>query len=296
MGNFSRISRSLTKGVCIEKMNIIKTISNSIDLFFDFAKTKIEKSFSEVGEIVLFFSNSFRLVFSRPYRFNEVIRHMEFIGNDSLGIITLTGVFTGLALSFQIYLGFKLVNAVNLVGPTVALGISRELGPVLTGLIVAARAGGAMAARLGTMRVNEQIDALDVMGVNTQQYLVGPRLLAAIICMPLLTAVFDFVAMLGSYFLCVHLVNLDEAIFWQKIRDTLEVRHINEGLFKSMVFGLVFSTICTFRGFYTRGGAKGVGEATNLGVVQSMVMIIILDYFLTNLLRIFYLLTGTGKM
>ena len=207
-------------------------------------------------------------------------------------IISLTGLFTGLALAFQIYLGFKLVNAVNLVGPTVALGISRELGPVLTGLIVAARAGGAMAARLGTMRVNEQIDALEVMGVDTKNYLIAPRLYATLMCMPLLTAVFDFVAMAGAWFLCVKLVDLDQAIFWDKIRATVEVRHIMEGLFKALVFGFVFALICTYRGFFTKGGAKGVGEATNRGVVQSMVMIIVLDYFLSNMIRIFYLVSG----
>ncbi|MFN7453137.1 MAG: MlaE family ABC transporter permease [Pseudobdellovibrionaceae bacterium] len=254
------------------------------------------KSFSEfareVGDIILFATSSIRLSFTKPYRWTEMVKHMEFVGNQSIGIITLTGLFTGLALSFQIYLGFKLVNAVNLVGPTVALGIARELGPVLTGLIVAARAGGAMAARLGTMRVNEQIDALDVMGVNTKQYLIAPRIYAALICMPLLTAVFDFVAMVGSWFLVVHLVSLDEAIFFDKIRQTLEVRHINEGLFKAMVFGLVFAVICTYRGFNTTGGAKGVGEATNRGVVVSMVMIIILDYFLTNFIRVYYSLIG----
>jgi len=252
--------------------------------FFEFAR--------ELGDIILFATSSIRLSFAKPYRWTEMVRHMEFVGNQSIGIITLTGLFTGLALSFQIYLGFKLVNAVNLVGPTVALGIARELGPVLTGLIVAARAGGAMAARLGTMRVNEQIDALDVMGVNTKQYLIAPRLYAAVICMPLLTAVFDFVAMVGSWFLVVHLVSLDEAIFFDKIRQTLEVRHINEGLFKAMVFGLVFSVVCTYRGFNTTGGAKGVGEATNRGVVVSMVMIIILDYFLTNFIRVYYSLIG----
>ncbi len=256
-----------------------------MDYFKNFVK--------EIGDISFFLANSVRLLFSKPYRTLEVIKHMEFIGNQSLGIIILTGLFTGLALSFQIYLGFKIINAVNLVGPTVALGISRELGPVLTGLIVAARAGGAMAARLGTMRVNEQIDALDVMGVNTKQYLVSPRLIAAVVCMPLLTAVFDFIAMVGSYFLVVYLVELDEAIFLQRIRETLEFRHINEGLIKSAVFGLIFSLICSYRGFNTTGGAKGVGEATNRGVVQSMVSIIILDYFLTNIIRIYYVITGT---
>ena len=247
---------------------------------------------TEVGRINLFFSESVRLIFAKPSRFSEIIRHMEFIGNQSIGIICLTGVFTGLALSFQLYLGFKLFNAVNMVGPTVALGITRELGPVLTGLIVAARAGGAMAARLGTMRVNEQIDALDVMGVNTKQYLIAPRLVAAFICMPLLVAVFDFVAMLGSYFLCVKLVQLDEAVFWQKIADFIEVKHINEGLFKGMIFGLYFAVICTYRGFNTTGGAKGVGDATNEGVVQSMVGIIILDYFVSNLIRFYYNVAG----
>nr|BFD60647.1 MlaE family lipid ABC transporter permease subunit [Bdellovibrio sp. CKG001] len=247
---------------------------------------------TSTGRIILFFNESIRLIFAKPSRFAEIIRHMEFIGNQSIGIICLTGGFTGLALSLQLYLGFKLFNAVNMVGPTVALGITRELGPVLTGLIVAARAGGAMAARLGTMRVNEQIDALDVMGVNTKQYLVSPRLVAAFICMPLLVAVFDFVAMLGSWFLCVKMLALDEAVFWQKIADFIEIRHINEGLIKGMIFGVYFALMCTYRGFNTTGGAKGVGEATNQGVVQSMVGIIILDYFATNLIRLFYSLVG----
>lgn len=246
----------------------------------------------ETGKVVLFFSESVRLIFAKPSRFPEIIKHMEFIGNQSVGIICLTGVFTGLALSFQIYLGFKMFNAVNMVGPVVALGITRELGPVLTGLIVAARAGGAMAARLGTMRVNEQIDALDVMGVNTKQYLISPRLVAAVICMPLLVAIFDFVAMAGSWLLCVKLVQLDEAVFFQRIADLIEIKHINEGLFKGMVFGVYFATMCTFRGFFTTGGAKGVGDATNQGVVQSMVGIIILDYFVSNLIRLYYNIMG----
>ncbi|XGC80199.1 MlaE family ABC transporter permease [Bdellovibrio bacteriovorus] len=273
-------------------MNLTQKLYRWISNLGSFVINLLKKLINETGSIVIFFNESIRLVFAQPSRFNEIVRHMEFIGNQSVGIICLTGVFTGLALSFQLYLGFKLFNAVNMVGPTVALGITRELGPVLTGLIVAARAGGAMAARLGTMRVNEQIDALDVMGVNTKQYLISPRIVAAFICMPLLVAVFDFVAMMGSYFLCVKLVQLDEAIFWQKISDFIEVKHINEGLFKGMIFGIYFATICTYRGFNTKGGAKGVGDATNEGVVQSMVGIIILDYFVSNLIRFFYNVMG----
>lgn len=246
------------------------------------------------GDIFIFFTTSLRLISAKPYRLSEAIGHVEFIGNKSVMIIVLTGTFTGLALSFQIYSGFKMVNATNLVGPIVALGITRELGPVLTGLIVAARAGGAMAARLGTMRVGEQIDALEVMGVNSKQYLISPRIIAAVFSLPILTAIFDFVAIMGAYFLTVKILDLDEAIFWDKIRGILEQRHINEGLFKSAVFGLVFAVVCTYKGFYTKGGAKGVGEATNQGVVVSMVLIIILDYFLTNFIRVYYDLMGVS--
>ncbi len=260
----------------------------------DWGKQKLFTLIEECGKLFVFSWESISLAFSKPSRYQEVLKHIEFVGNQSVGIIFLTALFTGLALSFQIYLGFKLVNAVNLVGPTVALGITRELGPVLTGLIVAARAGGAMAARLGTMRVNEQIDAIDVMGVNPKQYLIAPRMIAAIFCMPLLTGLFDFVAMIGSWFLCTRLVDLDEAVFFEKIRQTIQMRHIFEGLFKAAFFGLIFSMICTYRGYYTQGGAKGVGEATNRGVVLSMVTIIIMDYFLSNILRLYYLAAGVN--
>ncbi|MCB0362663.1 MAG: ABC transporter permease, partial [Bdellovibrionales bacterium] len=174
----------------------------------------------------------------------------------------------------------------------VALGITRELGPVLTGLIVSARAGGAMAARLGTMRVSEQIDALEVMGLNPKQYLVSPRIIAAVLAMPLLCGVFDFVAMAGAQFLCIHVLNLDEAIFWDKITLWIDPGDINEGLFKAGVFGMVFAAVCTYMGFNTTGGAKGVGEATNKGVVYSMVLIICTNFFMTNLIRFYYGLMG----
>jgi len=272
---------------------MIQKVASLLDMVVGGALTNFFSWIKEIGDMTMFGISSIRLSFTKPNRYTEIIKHMEFIGNQSVFIVALTALFTGLALSFQLYLGFKAFNAVNMVGPTVALGISRELGPVLTGLIVAARAGGAMAARLGTMRVNEQIDALDVMGVNTRQYLIAPRIYAAVICMPLLTAIFDFVAMLGSYILCVKLVELDEAVFWDRVSQMIHVRYINEGLFKAAVFGLFFAVMCTYRGFNTTGGAKGVGEATNQGVVSSMVMIIILDYFLTNVfIRIFYQLTG----
>ena len=259
--------------------------SESSWYFFNKISKKISDAICECGITILFLGTAFRSLFAKPSRYSEIIKHIEFIGNQSLLIIALTSAFTGMAMSFQIYLGFSLVNATNLVGPTVGLGITKELGPVLTGLIVAARAGGAMAARLGTMRVTEQIDALEVMGINPIQYLVGPRIIAAVISMPLLCGFFDFVAMTGSYFLCVHGLGLDEGIFFDKIQLWLKPRDINEGLIKAGVFGLVFAAVCTYKGYNTKGGAKGVGEATNSGVVNSMVLIIAIHFIMSNIIR-----------
>lgn len=267
-------------------------VNQYIDLVVVTLWKTVEGFVFEVGAVVNFGTYALKSFWAPPYRYKEFIQQMEFIGNKSIFIVVLTGTFTGMALSFQVYLGFKLVNATSLTGPIVAMGIARELGPVLTGLIVAARAGGAMAANLGSMRVSEQIDAIEVMGVDPEQYLVGPRMWASIVALPLLTGVFDFVAMIGSYFLCIKVLEMDEAIFWDKTALWLNPSHINEGLIKGAVFGAVFSLICCYRGFTTKGGARGVGDATNRGVVLSMVMIIILDFFLMNLIEVYYKWTG----
>lgn len=267
-------------------------VNEAIDEFFIRVAQEINRFFVTCGKACIFFYESCLLTFARPFRFDEVIKHMEFIGNKSVIIIMMTATFTGLAMAYQIYLGFLLVNAVNLVGPTVGMGITRELGPVLTGLIVAARAGGAMAARLGTMRVSEQIDAMEVMGVDPRQFLVAPRIIAAVITMPLLCAIFDFVAMMGAHFLCINVLGLDQAIFWDKIQLWLKPGDIFQGLLKAAVFGVTFAAVCTNRGFNASGGAKGVGEATNQGVVNSMVLIIILNFLMTSFIRFFYAMMG----
>jgi phospholipid/cholesterol/gamma-HCH transport system permease protein len=267
-------------------------VGDAIDRVIGAIGDRVSEFFVDIGRQSIFFYQSIKLIAVQPFRMQEVIQHMEFIGNQSVLIIALTSAFTGMALSYQIFLGFKLVNATNLVGPTVALGISRELGPVLTGLIVAARAGGAMAARLGTMRVSEQIDALEVMGVDPKQYLVAPRIFAAFITMPLLCAIFDFVAMMGAYFLCVWVLGLDPAVFWDKVSGWIHPGDIWQGLFKAAAFGLVFGGVCTHKGFTASGGAKGVGEATNTGVVNSMVIIIVLNFILTNVIRFYYFAMG----
>lgn len=244
------------------------------------------------GEFFFFSQKALRAIFSKPFRPDQIFKHIDFVGNQSLGIILLTGAFTGLALTFQIWVGFSQLSAGDLVGPTVALAITREIGPVLTGLVIAARAGGAMAAQLGTMRVSEQIDALEVMGIQPIQYLVAPRVLAAVVGTPLLCAVFDFVAMAASYFLSINFLGLDEGVYWERIQLWVYPSYVYEGLFKTAFFGLFFGLFCTFRGYTTRGGARGVGESTNRGVVVSMVMVIVMDYILSNFIRFYYLITG----
>lgn len=264
----------------------------SEEMYSEFRKSRLQRmiySFLdtyvlEMGRIGLYFGQSVSWWFKRPFRFTELFQHIEFVGNKSLVIIFLTGLFTGLVFAFQAWVGLSIVNADNLIGPMTGLAVTRELGPVLTGLIISARAGGAMAARLGTMRVTEQIDALEVMGVDAKNYLVAPRILASLISTPLLCAFFDFVALIGGYVLAVYILNLDAAIFLEKTRFFVDPRDINEGLVKAAVFGIFFSTICTYKGYNTKGGAKGVGDATNQGVVTSMVSIIILDYFLTKMM------------
>lgn len=252
---------------------------------------KFQDPFEEVGRFFIFSGKALKSLFDQPFRYAEILKHIDFVGNKSVGIIILTGIFTGLALSFQLWIGFSMLGAGDLVGPTVALAISRELGPVLTGLVISARAGGAMAAQLGTMRVSEQIDALEVMGIEPIQYLVGPRVLGCIIGTPLLCAVFDFVAMVASYFLSVHFLSLDEGVYWERIYMWMQPSYVMEGLIKCVVFGVFFGLFCTYRGFNTRGGARGVGEATNRGVVVSMVMVIVLDYFVSNFIRLYYVVT-----
>lgn len=252
----------------------------------------IFKSVQEIGDIAIFFGESVKSIFSKPFRYEEIVKQLEFVGNKSVFIICLTGLSTGVVFSYQAWIGFSIVNAENLVGPTAALAITRELGPVLTGLIIAARAGGAMAAHLGSMKVSEQIDALKVMAVNPIQYLVSPRVIASIVGTPLLIAVFDFVAMIGSYILCTRIVGIDEGIFWAKIQLWLNPKDIMEGLLKGVVFGGFYAAICCYRGYHVTGGAKGVGEATNRGVVASMVSIILVDYFITKMFR---LMMGMSK-
>ncbi len=239
----------------------------------------------EAGNIFLFLLQTVRWAVRPPYRFKLFLHQFIFVAYESSFIVCLTAVFSGMVFAVQVYFGFKVISADALVGPSVALAMSRELGPVFTAIVVTGRAGAAMAAQLGSMRVSEQIDAMDVMAVNSIQYLVVPRVVASLVAMPLLCALFIFVGCVGAYFTSVHLLNIDPVLFFSHFQDFIEVRDVLQGLIKASCFGVIFSLIGTYMGYTTEGGAEAVGKSTNVAVVVTLVLVLVSDYFITLIIR-----------
>lgn len=237
-----------------------------------------------LGNITLYTSRFFYWAFRRPYRNKLLFEQLFFIGNKSILIIILAGMFTGMVFATQTYFGFKLINVDSLVGAIVAIAMAKELAPVLTGLIVAGRAGSAMAAQIGSMKVTEQIDALEVMGINSIQYLAVPRIIAGTIALPMLSVVFLFIGNVGSYLVGTKTLMIDESMYYSKLSDFMYVADIWQGIIKAAVFGFVISVIGTYFGFQVEKGAVGVGRGTNLAVIWGMISVLILDYFLTTFL------------
>ncbi|MFH1060879.1 MAG: ABC transporter permease [Pseudomonadota bacterium] len=244
----------------------------------------VMRGMEEAGELLLLFIQTCLWLLRPPWRLHLIFRQMEFVGIKSINVTVLTGAFTGAVFALQSYHGFSLFGAESLVGSTVALALTRELGPVLTCLMVTGRAGSAMAAELGTMRVTEQIDALYVMAVNPVQYLVLPRVVASVIMLPVLTIVADYVGIVGGYIVGVHMLGINSGIFVAKIIEYTELSDISMGLVKAGFFGLILSLVGCYKGFYTTGGAEGVGRATTEAVVLASVSILAADYVLTALM------------
>lgn len=242
----------------------------------------LEKVVREFGRVGMMLAESVYLAFKPPFKLGYIFKQMEFIGVNSVFVIILTGAFTGMVLALQSYYGFKKFGSEGLVGVTVALSMTRELGPVLTSLMVTGRAGSAMAAELGTMRVTEQIDALTVMALNPLKYLVAPRIVAAFVMVPVLTVIADFVGIIGGYLVGVKLLRINEGAYIDKMIKFVELNDIYNGLVKAAVFGIILSIVSCYKGFYTRGGAEGVGRSTTEAVVVSSVTILVTDYVLTS--------------
>jgi phospholipid/cholesterol/gamma-HCH transport system permease protein len=237
--------------------------------------------------------NALRFIFARPFYGQDVIQQMDEIGVKSLGIVLLTGLFTGMVLALQASVQLKTFGATMYVGNLVSASMIRELGPVLAGLMVAGRVGSGIAAELGSMRVTEQIDALNTLGTDPIKKLVTPRVIAALIMVPVLTIINDFVGIIGGNIIATFNMGLPSAQYWRTIWEQLAadgffLRFIPndfvQGLSKPLVFGAIISITACYFGLGTTGGTEGVGQSTTRTVVSSSILILIVDYFITQLL------------
>jgi phospholipid/cholesterol/gamma-HCH transport system permease protein len=219
-----------------------------------------------------------------PFRPAQLMVALEFIGAGSTFIVALVGLFTGMAFTVSTIVGFRQFSAEGMVGGVVALAMSRELAPVLASVVVTARAGSTMASELGNMRVTEQIDAITTMGVSPVQFLIVPRVMATTLMMPLLATCFGVAGQSGSYLVAVVWQGIDPGVFFDRIRQLMQVSDLRMMIIKSLVFGFIVSIVCCKKGFHASGGARGVGEATAKAVVSSIVAIFAFDYVLTTLL------------
>ncbi len=238
----------------------------------------------ESGRIAMLFGQTVVFIFRPPFDVREPLSQMEEIGVRSIPVVVITAAFTGMVLALQSFTGFRRFNAETLVGTVVALSVTRELGPVLTGLMVSGRVGSAMAAELGTMRVTEQIDALHTLATNPVKYLIVPRFLASLIMFPILVVFADIIGIMGGYLVSVKVLGTNPTIYIRRTWDYLELNDIYSGLLKACVFGMIMATISCYQGFFTEGGAEGVGKATTRAVVLSSLLILISNYFITALL------------
>ncbi len=220
----------------------------------------------------------------RPFEFGEWFRQMVRVGVNSIPVVFLTAMFTGMVLALQTYNGFQRVHAENFVGSVVALAMLRELSPVLVGLMVTGRVGSSMAAEIGTMRVTEQIDALTALATEPVQYLFVPRVIAGIVMLPFLVILGDALGIYGGYIVTVKLLGANPVLYEQNTFQFLVMKDVWSGVIKSAAFGLILTHTGCVRGYYTTGGAEGVGRSTTNAVVSASLIILLSDFFLTKLL------------
>jgi phospholipid/cholesterol/gamma-HCH transport system permease protein len=260
---------------------------NSFFEFFGKPFFSLGKVIVWAGEFVIFYLKIFPMFFTPPYRFREVTKQIEIIGVQSWAVITLTAVFTGMVEAVQLYAGFKQFGAENFMGYTIFISITRELGPVFATLMVISRAISAMSAELGTMRVTEQIDAIDILGIDSREYLIVPRVIAVTISVPLLVILFDFLSNLSAISISTVVLDLNPITYQDTIQKFINMSDIYTGVIKSTAFGLTIGLIGAYVGYNTEGGAKGVGEATTKAVVLSSVSLFGVNYLFSSIFFIF---------
>ncbi len=237
-----------------------------------------------MGRMGLFLVKVLFYATTPPIKISRVLRQIRFIGLQSTLVIFLTGAFSGMVLGLQGFYTLNRFGSDALLGPMVALALIKELGPVLSALMVTGRAGSAVTAEIGIMRISEQIDALELMGLSPFRYLIVPNLLAAVVALPLLTAIFDVVGIFGGYLVGVKLLGVSGGTFFGEIANYVDMKDVLEGIYKSLSFGALITWVCCYKGYYTGFGAEGVSRATTQAVVLSSVLIFIWDYFMTSIL------------
>ncbi|SPD76411.1 toluene transporter subunit: membrane component of ABC superfamily [uncultured Desulfobacterium sp.] len=244
------------------------------------------KAVHKLGHMGVFMCKGVFCALTPPLKFALLIKQIQFIGFQSILVIFLTGAFTGMVLGYQGYTTLSRFGSDAFLGPMVALSLIKEMGPVISALMVTGRAGSSITAQIGIMRISEQIDALRLMGLEPYRYLIVPNIWASIICLPLLTAIFDVVGIFGGYLVGVKLLGMVPGTYFGEMFDYVDMKDISEGLWKSLNFGLIISWVCCFKGYYTGiytgFGAEGVSKATTEAVVLSSVLILVWDYFLTS--------------
>ena len=235
---------------------------------------------ASLGRFGTFLSAALGAMVTPPLKFWAFVDRINFIGFRSLLIILLTGAFAGMVLGLQIFLTLSRFGSEAFLGPAVALSLIRELGPVLAALMVTGRAGSALTAELGIMRITEQIDALEVMALSPMRYLVAPSIFAGIITFPLMTAMFDVIGIFGGYLVGVELLGLSPGTYFGEMQTFVDFGDISLGFWKSISFGVIVTWVCTYKGFHVGHGAEGVARATTQAVVLSSVLILVWDYFI----------------
>jgi phospholipid/cholesterol/gamma-HCH transport system permease protein len=239
---------------------------------------------ASLGRFATFFAEAVVTLFTPPFKLRVFVDRVHYIGFRSLLIIILTGAFTGMVLGLQIFLTLSRFGSEAFLGPAVALSLIRELGPVLAALMITGRAGSALTAEIGIMRITEQIDALTVMALSPLRYLVTPSILAGVVSFPLMTALFDVVGIFGGYLVGVELLGLSRGTYFGEMQTLVRFDDVMTGFWKSIAFGVVVTWVCTYKGFHVGHGAEGVARATTQAVVLSSVLILVWDYFMGSVL------------
>ena len=270
------------------EMMALRPRKRPVKSFFDYFGGRTLRLNSDLGAMAIFFFRSFFMIF-RLKAIPDIIQQIYFIGAKSAQIVMLVAFFTGMVLGLQLYFVLVKFGSVGVLGTAIALTLIKEMGPVLTAIMITARAGSAMTAEIGIQRISEQIDALSTMRIDPLGYLISPRIAAAVISFPILTAFFDLIGIIGAWFSGCLLLGVNSGTYFYRVVSSTQIEDINEGFTKAIVFGILVVTICCFQGYFTHMrtdsfGAKSVSLSTTSAVVISCVMILISDYVVISLI------------